>query len=575
MSLGDGSFDMRDYLQRNRTEQKPALPHRHFANPIIANPNQHSPQPNHHDLSLHFGKEEKNSTPTQKAVFSRAGSSSGKIAMAWLALTQLASPTIMTSSYAAPPLAPQVIQTSSTDTEKTEAQKAFESVVSQYTNRELNEKQATEKLKEVKQHLLSPRYQGLHQLFDHHLQREQFESKNLLKYLHLGVDIALPSDQDAHRPDLEAAKDKIKPKAILLKQGGMGEKDYNQLLQMDHFVNLTAPELSKMAKNEFDRLETEMNGLAKRIDGQSDWRKTYEELRKLHPAKADLLDTYRKEVERAKQFLQDQGLNSIPKEKVRVIETPFWYRDSIPFAAYLPKGNGQGDFMVTSVLDPDPAKEDEQLRAHNWGFIPSVVIHEAFPGHHLQHAHTDRVQRDTKTDDGRTTQQVYDLTPYSPFFGEGWAVYGEEVALEKDYYKPGSGPMNEEQVKLVALRSLLWRAARAHLDPQVNTGKMTYDEAVQFLVDKVVMEKDRAEMEVNRYFRRPTEVASYMVGKMQFQQLRKQLEAKEGKNFNLKAFHDKLLSEGQEIPVPPLARILYNEALALPSPIKPEAPEKK
>jgi uncharacterized protein (DUF885 family) len=104
---------------------------------------------------------------------------------------------------------------------------------------------------------------------------------------------------------------------------------------------------------------------------------------------------------------------------------------------------------------------------------------------------------------------------------------------------------------------------------------MTYQEAVQFLGDNVVMEQDRAEMEVNRYFRRPTEVASYMVGKMQFQQLRKQLEQKEGKNFQLKAFHDKLLSEGQEIPVPPLARILYDESVALPLPTPSDASEKK
>jgi hypothetical protein len=500
-----------------------------------------------------------------------------KLAMAWLTLTQLASPGIFIPR---PTLASEIIQTTANDAdknnaEKTEAKKAFESVVNQYSNRELSPKQATEKLKDVKQQNLSPRYQGLHQLFDHHLQREQFESENLLKYLHLGVELAPPSEEDAHRPDLEAAKDKIKPKALLLKQGGIGEKDYNQLLQMDHFVSLTAPQLADVAKAEFDRLEKEMNALAQKIDGQSDWRKTYETLRKLHPTKQDLLETYRKEVVRARQFLQDQDLNSIPPEKLRVIETPGWYRESIPFAAYLPRGNGHGDFMVTSVLDPDPAKEDEQLRAHNYGFIPSVVIHEAFPGHHLQHAHTDRVERDTTTDEGRTTQQVYELTPYSPFFGEGWAVYGEEVALEKGYYKPGSGPMNEEQVKLVALRSLLWRAARAYLDPKVNTGQMTYQEAVQFLGDNVVMEQDRAEMEVNRYFRRPTEVASYMVGKMQFQQLRKQLEQKEGKNFQLKAFHDKLLSEGQEIPVPPLARILYDESVALPLPTPSDASEKK
>lgn len=457
------------------------------------------------------------------------------------------------------------------ESRRAEAKKAFESVVELYASGSMGDEQAVKKLHAIDTTLLTPRYQGLHMLMDHYFQRRQFDEENTLKYTQLGVDLSRPTHDTPHSVDIYSKRDLEKPKPKLLEAGGIGEKDYNALLNINHFVNLTAPQLTQVAKGEFDKLEKQMNDLAEKITpGTGNWKTLYEDIRKEHPTKEALLEVYRKEVETAKQFVKDQDLLTVPKETVTVIETPFWYRDAIPFAAYLPHGNGRGEFMVTSVIDTDPSKEEEQLRAHNYGFIPAVVIHEAFPGHHLQHAHTDRIHRDLSKAEDRTTERVYDLTDYSPYFGEGWAVYCEEVALEKGYYDKGNGTLTKEQVNLVALRSLLWRAARAYLDPQVNTGKMTYEAAVQFLVDHVVMEKDRAEIEVNRYFRRPTEVASYMVGKLQFQQLRKQLEEHNGKDFSLKTFHDDIFKEGQEIPVPPLARIRFDQPLALPVPPPPE-----
>lgn len=434
----------------------------------------------------------------------------------------------------------------------------------------MDAQKAADQLKKIDNKALDQRYQGLYMLFDHSLQRELFDRAEGTNLKKLGVDISRPKAWPGH---LESAKIYPKPSKALLEQGGIGKKNYDALLRIDHFVNLDSDELIRLAKQQYDLLEGEIKVLSAKIDPNKDWRDVYRELRKSHPTKEGLLDEYRKEVDKARAFLKAKDLISIPKrEKIEVIETPAWYRDSVPFAAYLPQGNGRGQFFVTTLIDSDPAKEEEQLRAHNYGFIPSVVVHEAYPGHHIQHAHTDQVKLDPTDPSNKTLRKVFEMTPYSAYFGEGWGVYSEEMMREQGYYAKGTEKMRPEAVEMVAMRNVLWRAARAWIDPQVNTGKMTYEQAVDFLVDRVLMERDRAELEVNRYFRNPTEVPSYMVGKLQFQQLREQLKTGQGKAFVLKNFHDEIFKEGKELPVPVIARMRFDQPLDLP---KVEAPPEK
>jgi uncharacterized protein (DUF885 family) len=300
-----------------------------------------------------------------------------------------------------------------------------------------------------------------------------------------------------------------------------------------------------------------MRQVAAQIDPDKDWREIYMELRKQHPKQEELLDVYRQEVEKARTFLKEKDLISMPPETLRVIETPPFYRRNVPYAAYIGGPRGTGTFMVTTVVNDDPKKAEEQLQAHSYGFIPPVVVHEAFPGHHLQHVHDGQVVIDETNPKNKTLVRVLNLTDRSTFFIEGWGLYSEVMMRENGYY-------DKPEAHLFALRNLLWRASRAMIDPQIHTGKMKYDEAVSFLVENVLLERDRAEMEVNRYYYRPVEVASYMIGNLQIQQLREQVKAGTAKDdFKLKHFHDSLL-KGKELPVPVLAKMRFNQDLLLP-----------
>src|SRR5690606_26418188 len=102
------------------------------------------------------------------------------------------------------------------------------------------------------------------------------------------------------------------------------------------------------------------------------------------------------------------------------------------------------------------------------------------------------------------------------------------------------------------------RSARALLDPQIHTGKITPEEAVDFLATQLLMDRDRAAAEVDRYVQNPTEVTSYYLGMRQLAQTWAQAKA-QNPELTLKQFHDEVLR--RPLPVPVLAMMRFGVEL--------------
>ena len=162
-----------------------------------------------------------------------------------------------------------------------------------------------------------------------------------------------------------------------------------------------------------------------------------------------------------------------------------------------------------------------------------VAVHEGYPGHHLQHVRAAR-QPDV-------LRKVYG----SDVFGEGWGLYSEELMYRNGFFP---SPL----ARLTQLRMRLWRAARVVIDPSLHTGRMSVDDAVQFFVDTVGLERADALAEVTRYTTWPTQAISYIVGNRAIDALRDEVMARQGERFDLARFHAVLLDEGS-LP-PPLMR---------------------
>lgn len=499
------------------------------------------------------------------------------------------------------------------EAERKLATEQFDKLIDNFYDRPARSEKAFQNYKDSLEQInfkhLDNKYQGLHMLFDNYLQRQLFLFKEGPSFYKLGIDcnkistVASDSSIDINKdrtadpeknllpPEFEIVE---KPSDELLSSGGIGKKRYDALLKLKQFIDFDSDSLLDVAKERYQSIETEMKKIAANINPDKDWRELYRELCKLHPQKNELLFVYRDEVNRAKSFLKDLNIINLPPERLEVKETPRNLRDSVPFAAYMKGNNNSGTFIVTTILDTDPDKIEEQLQIHNIFFIPPVVVHEAFPGHHLQHVHDIFANIDRSDPKNKTLLRVLNLTDKSSSFAEGWGLYSETLMKESKYFTPSddfisqwkhllipaakqlldpkiASSKNEEQAikylaenaqQLFALRNILWRAARAMIDPQIHTGGMKYDEPVKFLVDNILLDKDRAEIEVDRYFQRPTEVVGYIMGHMQIQQLREQVKKAENNKFDLKAFHDRLLS-GQELPVKVLAKMQFDQDLKL------------
>ena len=115
---------------------------------------------------------------------------------------------------------------------------------------------------------------------------------------------------------------------------------------------------------------------------------------------------------------------------------------------------------------------------------------------------------------------------------EGWALYAE---AEIKPYLPLEG-------QLIGLQHRLMRAARAFLDPMLNTGRISIEEARRVMIEEIVLSPYMAGTEIQRYtFQAPGQATSYFYG---YQRLRTRTEIVLGKAFNRREFHDFILAQG-------------------------------
>jgi uncharacterized protein (DUF885 family) len=309
----------------------------------------------------------------------------------------------------------------------------------------------------------------------------------------------------------------------------MGREAYEFHLRNDHFLAYGADELERIGRREFDRTVAMLEAIAK------DWPDVLEKMKKDHPRADELVEVYRRECGRARRYMVEKDLVGIPEwEKLDVIETPAFQRSSIPYAAYSRPGpldaSRIGHFYVTPVpRDAKPEEAEEQLAGHNVYDIPGTVWHEAYPGHHLQFVYAKDVVSKIR--------RLYD----TPLLSEGWGLYCEELAHETGYYK-------DSRERLMQLNWRLQRAARVILDVSLHAGRMTYEEAVVFLVDKVRLNRPHAERSVNAYTQSPTYFPAYLLGMLEIVRIREKLRARLGPRFTLRGFHERFLAFGN---VPP------------------------
>lgn len=298
-------------------------------------------------------------------------------------------------------------------------------------------------------------------------------------------------------------------------------------------VDISPDELIRRATAAFATIRDDMRSLAPRVAAERGWPETdpVAVLRRLKQepiANEDLIPAYRARLAEIEAIIRREQIVTLPDRDARIrlateaesARTPAPHLDP-------PRLIGNQGESATFVL---PVKnvhstglvfDDFNNDAVSW----TLTAHEARPGHELQYAAL--VENDVSIARAHFAFNSANV--------EGWALYAETLVRP---HLPLAG-------QLFSLQHQLMRAARAFLDPLVNQGKLSRDDARRVLVDEVGLSEAMADQEVDRYsFRMPGQATSYFYGLTRLQELRIRTEIALGDAFDQRAFHDFVLAQG-------------------------------
>lgn len=168
--------------------------------------------------------------------------------------------------------------------------------------------------------------------------------------------------------------------------------------------------------------------------------------------------------------------------------------------------------------------------------LPALTLHESSPGHALQMPLA--AEMEGLPDFRRYT--------FISAYGEGWAVYSEYLGQEMGLYHTPY-----EQFGYLSYQA--WRAARLVVDTGIHHLHWTREQARQYLRDNTALAEHEIDTEVDRYIAWPAQALSYYLGEMAIRDDRARAERALGPKFDLRAFHDAVLSTGS-VPLPVLNR---------------------
>jgi uncharacterized protein (DUF885 family) len=302
-------------------------------------------------------------------------------------------------------------------------------------------------------------------------------------------------------------------------------------------VDIPPEQLTAMAHKAFGEYQQAMQQVAAKIAQQRGWksndyRDVIRELKKDQLVGEAILPKYKETLASIEDIIRKQKLVSLPNRPARIrlataaetAQQPAPHMDPPPF---LNNTGQQGEFVLPLNVPTAPGSaqtkqiDDFTFAASTW----TLTAHEARPGHELQF--------DSMVERGVSIARA--LYAFNSTNAEGWGLYSEYITQP---YMPLEG-------QLISLQLRLMRAARAFLDPELQSGKITPADAMRVLTQDVVLSEPFANTEVERYtFRAPGQATSYFYGFTRLLELRKDTEEKMGKKFDLMKFHDFILSQG-------------------------------
>lgn len=339
-------------------------------------------------------------------------------------------------------------------------------------------------------------------------------------------------------------------KELLPKSKGewrLGKETFAKKLELELDAGLTADEVVKIAETEATRVEQEMYYVAKQLwskllagkplppddaaGRRAAIKSVLDELGKDHGKPETLVEDAKKTVVKIKDFIRAKKILTLPDpDTCEIIAMPEFQRGFS--AAYLnpappldPKANSLYA-VAPPPKDWPPARQETFFREYNSAMLQILTIHEAYPGHYVQLAYSNR------------HPSLVRKVLWSGSFAEGWAVYTEQMMLDQGY---GEGDLS---LRLHQLKFYIRAVLNAILDHKMHCANMTDEDAMELLVGRGFQTEAEAVGKIARAKQSSTQLSTYFVGRTAFYRLRQDVQRKKGETFDLGRFHEDVLSHG-------------------------------
>ena len=327
----------------------------------------------------------------------------------------------------------------------------------------------------------------------------------------------------------------------------IGQTLYDQKLQFALLSSLSRADIKQRAEGELKRVREEMYGIARTVlkdkpgapempdtPTAEQQQKAIEAALELayadKPARDKVVEAAEAALASSTDFVRAKDLMTLPDSPVKIITMPEFQRGvAVAYAdSPGPLDKGLDTFYAVSPIPEewDDKQVDSFLREYNNRMIHLLSIHEGTPGHYLEGWHSAKFPS--------TLRAVL----RSGMFAEGWAVYTEDMMADAGYMD------NDPLFRLVQQKFYLRTIANALLDQGVHVDNWTREQAMDLMVNQTFQQEREAAGKWTRAQLTSAQLPTYFVGVQEHFDTRKAVEEKLGDKFNLKAYHDQMLSYG-------------------------------
>ncbi|MXP24550.1 DUF885 family protein [Altererythrobacter indicus] len=339
----------------------------------------------------------------------------------------------------------------------------------------------------------------------------------------------------------------------------LGAEHYDQKMKFALMSDMTRPELKQRALEAKAAIRSQMYELSRKIlkdredqtfpdnpdaaTQQSVIERGLAYSYAVRPKRDELVEKARETLADTTAFTREKGFVAMPRGEVKIITVPkFLQGNAVAYDdAPGPLESNLPNFYAISPIPDDWTNEQATsfLSEYNMYMLHDLSMHEGVPGHYLQLDHANK------------NKDLLRAVLMSGPFVEGWAVYSEGVMVDLGYMT------NDPLFELTVLKMRLRSVTNTLLDIGVHTEGMTRDQAMDLMMKGAFQQEREAAGKWIRANLSSVQLLSYFTGYEEHRALRKEAEERWGKDFDLRRYHDSVLSHGSP-PVKYVRELLFD-----------------